>query len=219
MDGIHDLGGKEGFGPVAVDQGDKAFDHDWQRRMWAMARSGSRGKDITIDWWRHVIECMVPADYLAFNYHLKWCTTFLVSLVDSGVFTLDEVLLGKTTRQGADPKPLTLAEALAANRASHRRFEVDATARPAFGPGDKVLTRRNMHSGHVRLPAYARGASGEVIAHHGAHLLPDKSSRGIMEGEHLYTVAFAAPELWGETADPRDSVTLDLWESYLVPPR
>jgi nitrile hydratase len=96
-------------------------------------------------------------------------------------------------------------------------FEVDASTAPRFRVGDSVETRRHMTSGHTRLPMYARGAPGEVIAHHGAHLLADKGALGIHEGEHLYTVRFTAPALWGEDADSRDSVTLDLWESYLVP--
>ena len=42
MDGIHDLGGMEGFGPVPVKSGDAPFRDlaDWEKRMWALARSG-----------------------------------------------------------------------------------------------------------------------------------------------------------------------------------
>ena len=40
-------------------------------------------------------------------------------------------------------------------------------------------------------------------------------STGLID-EHLYTVVFAATELWGDDADHRDEVSLDLWESYLV---
>ncbi len=219
MDGIHDLGGKEGFGPIPIDPDDNPFHHDWQERMWAIVRSGGRGKDITIDWWRHVIECMVPSDYLAFNYFQKWCTSFFVTLIDSGTFTLDEIKSGKTEQRDTPPEPLTLDDALAINRAGLRSFEVEHAAPPLFSPGDTIMTRRHMPSGHTRLPAYARGARGEVFAHRGAHLLPDKGARGIHEGEHLYTVTFDAPILWGEEANPRDSVALDLWESYLVPAR
>jgi nitrile hydratase len=30
-------------------------------------------------------------------------------------------------------------------------------------------------------------------------------------------VVFAATELWADVEDPRDEVTLDLWQSYLEP--
>jgi hypothetical protein len=36
-------------------------------------------------------------------------------------------------------------------------------------------------------------------------------------GGHLYTVCVTATELWGPEVNPRDTVTLDLWESYLAP--
>ena len=51
MDGPHDLGGKQGFGPIETDEPDVAFHHDWEGRMWGLARSaGAPG--VTIDWWR-----------------------------------------------------------------------------------------------------------------------------------------------------------------------
>jgi nitrile hydratase len=57
---------------------------------------------------------------------------------------------------------------------------------------------------------------GEVVRWHGAHVFPDANAAGRGEDpHHLYTVRFSAQELWGEAADPRDSVRLDLWEPYL----
>ena len=66
MDGTHDLGGRQGFGPVPVDTGDAPFSHDWEWRMWALARAGI-AHGITIDWFRHGLERMVPADYLSYR--------------------------------------------------------------------------------------------------------------------------------------------------------
>ena len=217
MDGVHDLGGKEGFGPIPIDASDNPFQHPWEERMWAMARAGALTEDITIDWFRHAVERMVPADYLGYRYFQKWCTTYFMLFVDNGTFTLEELERGKI-EQPAPPAPaLSLEAALAANRGSARSFQVPSDVAPRHKVGETVVTRRHMAADHTRLPAYARGARGQIIAHHGAHLLPDKGAKGIHEGEHLYTVAFTAPELWGEAADPRDSVALELWESYFVP--
>lgn len=217
MDGTHDLGGKEGFGPIPIDPDDNPFHHDWEARMWAIARSGARGGDITIDWFRHGLECMVPSDYLSHRYFQKWCANHFMLLIDNDTFTPEEVRNGHTDRRG-DPVPaLTVEDVLRANRASRVSFEVEVKTAPRFRVGDSIVTLRHMNSGHTRLPMYARGARGEIIAHHGAHLLPDKGAKGVHEGEHLYTVSFSAPALWGEGADARDSVALDLWESYLVP--
>ena len=216
MDGTHDLGGKEGFGPIPIDSDDNPFHHDWEARMWAIARSGSRGRDITIDWFRHGLECMVPSDYLSYRYFQKWCTNYFMLLIDNDTFTLEEVKNGHTERSGDSVPARTVEDVLQANRASQVSFEVEVKIAPRFSVGDSVVTQRHMISGHTRLPIYARGARGEIIAHHGAHLLPDKGAKGVHEGEHLYTVRFSAPALWGEGADARDSVALDLWESYLV---
>lgn len=60
------------------------------------------------------------------------------------------------------------------------------------------------------------GHAGEIIAHHGAHVLPVRNAEGTKMPEHLYTVVFKATTLWGQGANFLDDVTLDLWESYLV---
>jgi nitrile hydratase subunit beta len=49
-------------------------------------------------------------------------------------------------------------------------------------------------------------------------VLPDTNAHGLGEcPEPLYTVAFAAADLWGEAERDGDEVTLDLWQSYLCP--
>jgi nitrile hydratase subunit beta len=35
MDGIHDLGGRQGFGPVDVDEPEEVFHEAWEGRVWA----------------------------------------------------------------------------------------------------------------------------------------------------------------------------------------
>ncbi len=217
MDGVHDLGGKEGFGPIDIGAGDRAFAHDWEWRMWGIARGGALPAGTTIDWFRHGLERMVPSDYLAFSYFQKWATNYLALNLDAGAASLAEVLAGHAAARGAPATARGLADVLATNRAGNRSFAVEIPDPPRFSPGDAVRTRRRVAAAHTRLPAYASAAAGRVSAHHGAHLFADDGARGIERGEHLYTVVFAAPELWGDGADPRDSVSLDLFESYLVP--
>jgi len=81
-----------------------------------------------------------------------------------------------------------------------------------------VRTRVMHPRGHTRLPRYARGKVGVVTRVHGAHVLPDTNAHGA--GEHpqwLYSVRFPARELWGEDAEPDQTVSIDAWEGYLDP--
>lgn len=215
MDGIHDLGGKQGHGPVPVQTGDADFSHDWERRMWGLARAGiARG--ITIDWFRHGLERMVPADYLSYSYFQKWASNYLMIMVDNGEISMDEVLTGHAARPGSPAAAQSLDEMLEFQRSLCTDFSRQIATAPAHKPGDQITTRSHTTAAHSRLPQYAQGRTGTIIAHHGAHLLPDRGAEGIHEAEHLYTVEFTARELWGADANPKDSVTLELWESYFV---
>ncbi len=217
MDGIHDLGGIQGFGPIPVAKGDAAFRDlaNWEKRMWGLSRSNiARG--VTIDWYRHCIERMVPKDYLSFAYFNKWCTTYLVLLIDNGTVSMEDVMRGHVDRPDQPIDAKSLEDVLNITRKANRSFETRSLATPAFSIGDQVTTHRLATGNHTRLPRYARAARGTIIAHHGSHYLPDMGAQGIEAGENLYTVAFAATELWGGQADRRDEVMLDLWESYLV---
>ncbi|MGI3169121.1 nitrile hydratase subunit beta [Pseudooceanicola sp. C21-150M6] len=217
MNGIHDLGGAQGFGPIPIATGDKEFRdlEDWEKRVtalnWSPITSGS-----TIDWFRHVIERMVPKDYLNFSYFQKWCTADLVIMLEAGTITLDDVMRGHVNDPVAPPSAMTVEDTIAGVAASAFDFARQTSQAPLFTIGDRVRARRLMTSNHTRLPGYVRGCEGEVIAHHGAHVLPDRNAEGVEVPEHLYTICFRAVALWGDGANPRDDVTLDLWESYLV---
>lgn len=215
MEGVHDLGGKQGFGPIPIGD-NQGFHHDWERRMWAMARCGILPPGTIIDQFRHGLERMVPADYLSFSYFNKWCANYYMLYLNAGIFTMDEVAEGHVDHRATAPAPQSVQQAVEQNRASAVDFSTNVDTAPRFSPGDGVTTKRLMPASHTRLPAYARGATGTVVTYHGAHLLADKGAQGIHQGEHLYTVVFTAPELWGPGSDPRDSVTLELWENYFV---
>lgn len=219
MDTMHDLGGKQGFGAVDVNEPEAPWHEDWEGRMWALAQS-SRNATVTIDWWRHVVEQLPPQAYMTIPYFEKWCMTDLALGVDCGTFTAEDVLAAPdgpgALRAGApEPEVLNKAQILERNRTSVKTFEEVVDFAPEFPEGTLVKTLSHSVPTHTRLPAYARGRVGKILAQRGAHPLPDKSAQGHEVPEHLYTVVFAAQELWGADADPRDTVTLDLWESYL----
>lgn len=215
MDGAHDLGGKENFGPIDVNEPDEAFHAEWEGRCWAFCNL-TDAPGWTIDWWRHAREAIPPVDYLSRPYFDQWITNNVALMIDSGVLTMEEVVSGQPAGAPAETPPAEDREAvLAACRDKLKTFEEPADAPPAFAVGDRARCRMHGHRGHTRLPAYARGAAGRIIAHHGAHSFPDAGANGVEQAQHLYTVAFAVGDLFPERAGDPDSVRLDLWESYL----
>ena len=214
MDGIHDLGGREGFGPIDVDEPEEPFHEPWEGRVLGIVLAMSRPADWSIDWFRHCRELIDPVDYLSHPYYDQWLQTYAAMLVNSGTATVEELASGRASSATADlPPPMTPADVERAKSAVVR-FDREAAA-PSFAFGDAVRAKAYGTLGHTRLPAYVRGRVGRVEACHGAHVLPDASARGEARAEPLYTVAFDAATLWPEAAGRRDRVFLDLWESYL----
>jgi len=217
MDGIHDLGGKQGFGPIDVGEKEERFHAAWEARLVGIVRGTTRVAPWSIDWFRYVRELIDPADYLTRPYYDQWLQTYAAMMVNSGVATVDELASGKSTAAIPDLAPPAPPSAVAAAARTTVRFDRESSAPPRFAVGDAVRTHVHAAPGHTRLPHYVRGRRGTVTASHGAHVLPDASALGEERSEPLYTVAFAARELWPEATAPRDRVYLDLWESYLEP--
>jgi len=95
---------------------------------------------------------------------------------------------------------------------------VDADVAPRFKVGETVVARVINPAGHTRLPRYVRGHRGEVVKDYGVFVFPDVSAHGLPEKpQHVYSVRFTAQELWGEGANPRDSLFVDMWDDYLDP--
>ena len=213
MDGPQDLGGKESFGPIEVDSPE--YRSDWERRQWALTKLVST-EGVTIDWFRHALETMPPSVYLSVPYFQKWNANNMALAIDAGAYTLEECLSGKATVPGTPPPVLSVDDCEAMQRALNVSFSRNVDAPPKFQEGDKVVTDVRPSPGHTRLPAYARGAPGRVIAHHGAHVFADAGAKGAHTAEHLYTIEFRTGDLWADAEAPEDVVCLDLWEPYLA---
>jgi nitrile hydratase len=139
-------------------------------------------------------------------------------MVSEGYLTMEEIK-GAASAFTATPfyPPATARDAR--DYASNPKSYACAVATPPrFVVGDAARCAALGHSGHTRMPAYVRGKVGRVHAHHGGHVLPDASARGEHRGEHLYTIDFAAADLWPEAGAIGDHVFVDLWEGYLESP-
>jgi nitrile hydratase subunit beta len=212
VNGVHDMGGMHGLGPIVAETDEPVFHHPWEARVHALTlASPTRGN---IDAGRHQRELIPGPEYLAMTYYEKWFRSLSELLIKAGLAAPAELASGRSAGGKGEPR-FTAAEVEAAMTRPGSYVRETAT-QPLFHEGDAVRCRNINPTGHTRLPRYARGHLGEVVAWHDAQVFPDANAKG--EGEephHLYTVRFTARELWGEAANPRDSVCLDLWEPYL----
>ncbi len=216
MDGIHDMGGMQGFGTVAIDPDEPVFREDWHGRAFAMGAMSMGLSGTNLDAFRHSLERMHPYHYLADGYYGRWLAGAETLLVDSGVLAPGAVeararnLAGEAVDEPADVE-VNKPEYERGGAGSLRPIDDP----PAFAVGDRVRARDMYTDGHTRLPAYVRGRVGTVLALRPSALLPDTNAH--FQGEnpqHVYTVEFDSTELWGSGAEPA-SLRIDLFESYL----
>lgn len=217
MNGVHDLGGMQGFGPVVPEQNEPVFHEPWEGRLVAIRRALiAAGKLPGI--LRPAIESLPAAEYLTKSYYEHWYAAMIELLVENGIATREEIASGAPAQH-----PATSVPALKPDKAGRFPFRIPEVmlktdAPPRFSAGQNVRARNIHPPGHTRLPRYVRGHVGTVDQNRGVQAFPDTSVYGRGENpQHVYSVRFAARELWGQSASPRDSVYLDLWEDYLEP--
>jgi nitrile hydratase subunit beta len=219
MNGVHDLGGMQGFGPVEVEPAEPVFHADWEAVMYAAAgRLLNSGVLANLDEFRHGIERMDPARYLASSYYERWFASVTTLLDEHGLVTAAE-LDARAAALAADPAlPVATGVPVQPSPGPGHRFRRPGAATPRFTPGDAVCTRLIQPRGHTRLPRYVRGKPGMIHLVHGPMVFPDTNAHGLGENpQTLYNVRFEAADLWGESAEEHTAVYIDLWESYLLP--
>ena len=198
MDGMHDLGGKQGFGPVRPDH--DVFHDAWERRANALYSLAVKLGVFNMDEYRHAIERMEPRHYLSASYYERSLTSLATLCVEKGLVPLDEL-----ERRADGTFPIALPSA--AGRSN-------VATRERFLPGDVVRVGTDQVPGHVRLPAYVRGRVGVVVGESPAYPFPDAHAHGVhADDEPTYDVRFAATDLWPD-ADPA-FVHVGIFQSYL----
>jgi nitrile hydratase subunit beta len=216
MNGVHDMGGQQGMGPVEYEKNEPVFHDVWEGRIYALNRAIRALGKWSLDTDRHALELMPPVEYLQMSYYERWVRRLEVQLVRYGLVSPEEMKSGNANPSSPKATPaLTLATSarwLSRGIASSH----DPKVRPLFKVRERVRARNINPTGHTRLPRYARGKIGVIVRDHGVYLFPDTNAHFLGEKrQHVYSVRFAARELWGEHASPRDSVHLDLWDDYL----
>lgn len=222
-----DLGGQRGHGRVVDARGPEPegvlWHAPWEPRALALTLAMGATGAWNIDMSRAARESL-PA-YARLSYYEIWWQALERLLAERGLAAADEIAAGRALHA---PQPLPrvlraadVAAVLARGTPTERRSELE----PRFVVGDAVRTYAGAVPHHTRLPGYARGKRGVVVAHHGAHVFADAHASG--RGEmpcHLYTVAFEGTELWPDATDAAEraeaagcSVSIDAWEPYLEP--
>src|SRR6266699_1159021 len=100
MNGIHDMGGMEGFGPVAPEPNEPVFHSAWEGRVLAMNRALGYARLWTIDMSRALIEQIPPHLYLTMSYYEKWFVRLEQLLIERGLVGTDEIAAGHALRPG-----------------------------------------------------------------------------------------------------------------------
>src|SRR5262249_52454574 len=195
--GVHDMGGEQGFGPVVPEPNEPVFHHEWERRACALVLAMGATRQWNLDESRFSRERTEPATYLASSYYKIWTEGLTRLLAEKGFAPREEIADGRSRKPGAQ-LPVLRADQVASLLARASPVSRPAPASGRFAVGDRVRTR-NLHPvTHTRLPRYCRGKPGTIAKVHGAHVYPDSNALGQGEDpQWLYTVRFDARDLWG----------------------
>src|SRR6185436_9147016 len=201
MDGMHDLGGKQGFGRIRFAPKAPTYHEKWEVRANALYSLAVKHGIFNMDEYRHAIERMEPRHYLTASYYERSLTSLATLLVEKGILTREEL---ERRAQGLFP--------LAAPSAPGRS---NVPTRERFQPGDRVRVRDDYVPGHVRMPGYIRGKTGVVVSESPAYPFPDAHAHAIeSQDEPTYDVRFRSDELWPHSADAA-LVHVGVFQSYL----
>jgi len=201
MDGVHDLGGRQGFGRIRYRPGAPAFHAAWEKRVNALYGMAVRRGIFNMDEYRHAIERMAPRHYLSASYYERSLTSLATLCIEKGVVTREEL---EELAKGHFP----LSEPSAPGRSN-------LPGRERFQPGDRVRVKNDFFAGHVRMPGYIRGKPGVVVSESPVYPFPDAHAHGVKAlDEPTYDVAFRTEDLWPNSADPA-LVHVGVFQSYL----
>jgi nitrile hydratase subunit beta len=216
VNGAHDMGGLQNMGPVEYEKGEPVFHAPWEARVYALTRAMRAWRRWSLDADRHGLEVMPPADYLRMSYYERWAHRLAAHVVKYGFASQAEVDSGQAAPGSPQNTPVFTLATSARWLTRGIPSSHDPNVKPRFKVRQHVRARNLNPTGHTRLPRYVRGKTGVIVRDHGVYVFPDTNAHAQGEKrQHVYSVRFAATELWGVDAPPRDGVYVDLWDDYL----
>jgi nitrile hydratase subunit beta len=214
VNGIHDMGGMHGLGPLRPEPDEPVFHAPWEARVFAIyvgidgAWPNGSG--------RYARELIPAAEHLRMSYYERWLASVTALLVRSGMVTWREVATGRAEFGNIRNRQKLRADDVASLIAQGVPARSDVAAVARYRTGDRVRARNINPPGHTRLPRYARGKPGTIVREHGVFTFLDSTVQGLGDKpQHVYTVRFTSRDLWGEQASCVDSVCVDLWDDHL----
>ena len=151
-----------------------------------------------IDASRHAREIIPASEYLRMSYYEKWIAGLVDLLVQRGLVTSSGLESGKLAQESPKAIPPLTADTVPM-LGRHSFASRNVAVAPLFQVGQPVRARNIHPVEHTRLPRYARGKLGTIERDHGVFVFPDTHAHFLGEKpQHVYSVRFAARELWGE---------------------
>jgi nitrile hydratase len=221
MNGVHDMGGLQVFGPVQLECDEPLFHADWERRALGLTLAMGASGQWNIDLSRSARESLPPAVYLSSSYYEIWIRGLERLMLQRGLVTAEELRLGEPVEPSRSLARVLRPEAVDATLARGSPTTRSGSQPARFAMGDRVRALNVHPQGHTRLPRYVRGKLGTVALVHGLHVFADRHASTAPGApfddrpEWLYTVVFSGTDLWGPSAELGTQVSVDAWEPYL----
>ena len=216
----HDLGGQTGLGarPLAHERDEAVFRTTWEARVFALTTAVEYVDKWNLDQARDAIENQRPDQYSENSYYENWLFGLEKLLIKTGLVTAEELetCVADVKPGSREITPLRVEQVENYIYCNYPN-PIDNQPPAQYKAGDNVTAVNIASTGHTRLPGYVQGKRGVICHRQGVHALPDQNALGTIFSEHLYNVCFSANEICSSREDPKFSVNVDLWESYLKP--
>ena len=110
MNGVHDMGGMHGFGPVVPEPNEPVWHAPWEARVLRPRLGARRLGTLDHDAGRQQIERMPAAEYLRASYYEKWLYALVENAIRHGLITREEAETGRADPSAPKATPQLTAD-------------------------------------------------------------------------------------------------------------
>src|SRR4051812_25322069 len=141
MNGVHDMGGMDGFGKVEIEPNEPVFHAEWEARTMALVRAMGAAGAFNIDTSRFYREALPPHIYLSSSYYKKWLLGLTDNLVAKGFISRIEVETGHASEPAKPLKRGKLTPDQVSRVMTRGTFTRDSQTPAKFKTGDRVRAK------------------------------------------------------------------------------